>query len=136
MRTKIFEVGALVIAGWMASALGGCCGVGPDPDYSNVNDEGAVQFDPTTVGATETLSIPIEDSADVDETITSAKLVGPNASEFRIASTFPIFVPAGTSVQVDVVFAPTDAGHAAATIEFQTEMMGPSPVDLVGDAEP
>ena len=122
----------LAISAGASVATVGCCGVAPAPDYDKMNKDGAVQFDPTQVGASETLTIPIKDTANVDETITAASLEGPGAGSFEVLSTFPIAVPAGTSVNVQVRFTPTTAGDATATLVLQTEGMGPSPVDLDG----
>jgi hypothetical protein len=122
----------LAISAGASIATVGCCGVAPASDYDKMNKDGAVQFDPTAVGASEVLTIPIKDTANVDETITAASLEGPGAGSFEVVSTFPIPVPAGTAVNVQVRFTPSAAGDTTATLVLQTEGMGPSPVDLDG----
>jgi hypothetical protein len=110
--------------------IGGGCGVGPAPGPNNQN--GTVTFDAEKVGASEELPVPFEDSADVTDTITSATITGPDAAAFEVISTFPMTVPAGTQVMVGIRFAPEHAGSSTATLVLETQMMGPSPVDLEG----
>jgi Abnormal spindle-like microcephaly-assoc'd, ASPM-SPD-2-Hydin len=134
MTKSLLKVGAmLAMLVAVTATLAGCsCGVAPASNYKNVNDQGAVQFDPTTVGTSEVLTIPMEDTVDTDEVITGASLTGPGAASFTVLTTFPMKVPAGSSVDVEVKFTPSAAGAASATLVFETEMMGPSPLDLEG----
>jgi hypothetical protein len=108
----------------------GGCGVGPAEGPNSGN--GSVTFDRTSVGASEVLPIPFQDSAFVDETITGASITGPDAAAFEVISTFPIAVPAGQSVEVQIRFSPTHEGDASATLVLETEEMGPSSVQLDG----
>jgi hypothetical protein len=131
VRTRTF---ALAIATAMAALHGiGCiggCGVAPVSGPNTKN--GAVTFDPVTVGQSEALTVPFEDSADVSETITGASITGPDAADFEVVSTFPIAVPAGESATVQIRFAPTHTGSSSATLVLDTAGMGPSPVELDG----
>ena len=110
--------------------IGGGCGVAPVPGPNS--DNGAVTFDDVTVGKAQRLSVPFQDSADVDETITGASITGPEAAEFTVVSTFPIAVPAGAQASVELEFVPKHSGSATATLVLETQGMGPSPVDLTG----
>ena len=129
MNTRVgLSVLALVVA---AAHLVGCgCGVGavPGPHIQN----GVVTFDPVSVGASQELSIPFQDSANTDETITGATVTGPDAAEFEVMSTFPIPIPAGGQMAVEIRFAPTHEGSSTATVVLQTQGMGPSPVQIQG----
>ncbi len=109
--------------------IGGGCGVGPAEGPDNQN--GTVTFS-AYMGSSEALSVPFEDSADVSDTITSASLTGPDAAAFEVLSTFPMAIPAGTQVTVQIRFTPEHTGSSTATLVLETQMMGPSPVDLEG----
>ena len=90
-------------------------------------------FGSTAVGTRETLGVPVQDSAPIDETITGVTLTGTGAAAFQVTTDFPLAVPAGTSALVAVQFAPTSAGMATATLVLQTASMGPSPIPLQGE---
>jgi hypothetical protein len=113
----------------MGCGLIGGCGVGPAPGPDN--QDGTVTFD-AAVGASQELPVPFQDSADVTDTITSASLTGPDAAAFEVLSTFPMTIPAGTQVTVKIRFAPEHTGDSTATLVLETEMMGPSSIDLDG----
>jgi hypothetical protein len=115
----------------LIGCIGGGCGVGP-VEGPNVQD-GAVTFDDVPVGSAQQLPVAFQDSADTNETITGATLSGANASEFKVISAFPMAVPAGQQVTVQIEFAPTVEGAASATLTLETEKMGPSPVQLAGN---
>jgi hypothetical protein len=114
------------------------CGVAPVPGDNSptayVSDAGVVTFDPVSPGATALFSVAVQDSANVDETITGATLTGPGADAFDVASSFPILVPAGQQALVAVRFAPVAAGTFSAQLVLQTAHMGPSPVALSGSS--
>ncbi len=117
-----------------ALLLTGCpCGVGPVPSANVVN--GVVTFDPVTVNTQEQLTIPFQDSADVSETILSASLSGPDAADFEVLTPFPVPIPAGSEVMLEIQFTPSHTGSASATLVLQTKEMGPSPVQLQGTGE-
>ncbi len=115
----------------VALDLVGCgCGVLPAPGPNS--DDGVVTFDSVAVGSSQQLEIPFEDSTDTDETIESVSITGPDAAAFTVVATYPIPLPAGSKVSLEIQFAPTHAGAASATLTLQTENMGPSPVQLAG----
>jgi Abnormal spindle-like microcephaly-assoc'd, ASPM-SPD-2-Hydin len=115
----------------VALHLVGCsCGVGAAPGPNDNN--GVVTFDPVTVGSTQQLQIPFQDSADTDEVIDGATITGPDATAFSVIAKYPIPLPAGTQVSLEIQFAPTHTGTSSATLTLQTQNMGPSPVQLEG----
>jgi len=130
---KTIKMGWVAMGLAVSTAITGCCGIGPSPGDKNVMPDGTVQFPATQVGHAQVLTIPMQDSANVDETITSATLTGTDASSFVVLTTFPLHVPAGTAVDVTVEFVPSSPGTSSATLVLQTAAMGPSPVDLEGD---
>lgn len=123
---------------WFVASLmvfiAGCgCGVGPVPTRSStasVESDGTVTFDPISVGRTETFSIPVRESADTDETIVSARANG----DFDVLSTFPIYVPRGSAVTIEVAFTPTRSGMHSSVLELDTAKMGTSRVAMKGHA--
>ncbi|HEX8793556.1 MAG TPA: hypothetical protein VF765_21585 [Polyangiaceae bacterium] len=96
---------------------------------------GVVTFQPIQAGGFEDFEITVRDSADTDETILGATLVGDGAGAFAVHATFPLDVPAGHGVALDVEFAPASAGTFDAQLVLQTAKMGPSPVPLVGSTD-
>lgn len=66
------------------------------------------------------------------ETIQSASLTGGGAGPFQIVSHFPIDVPKGQDVTVEVQFTPSSTGTFAADLLLQTAKMGTSQISLVG----
>jgi hypothetical protein len=116
----------------LTCAAGCGCGVGAVPsstgDTANVAADGTVVFNSIAVGATETFSIPVKESADTDETIVMANVSG----AFKVLSTFPIYVPRGGSVNVEVSFTPVAAGEASSDLVLETAKMGSSHVPLTG----
>lgn len=120
-----------------AAALAGCtCGVAPDSGDPHLDAQGAFVFDDTKVGASETLSISVHETADgTDETITAADITGDDSSAFRVVSRLPIYVPAGQSVDVEIEFSPAREGSFEAQLVLDTEKMGPSPITLEGTGE-
>ncbi len=116
----------------------GGCGVGATPTEGDagaaatVSAAGVVTFEPILAGSSEDFEVTVRDSADTDETILGATLVGGGAGAFAVLATFPLNVPAGQGVPIDVQFAPDSAGTFDAQLVLQTAKMGPSPVPLVG----
>lgn len=80
-------------------------------------------------------TIPIQDTADTDETLLGVSVTGTNAADFTVQSTFPISVPAGTSQSLSVQFVPTNLGFETATLQLETESMGTSSITLQGYGE-
>ena len=116
------------------ATVAGCakppCGVLADPGYTN--DAGVFTFAPIAAGQAEVLGIPIVDSVDASETLTGAHFSGTDAAAFTMQSTFPMAMPAGTSVDVQVRFAPLHAGMSSGQLILDTAGMGPSPIALEG----
>jgi hypothetical protein len=128
--------GALLIAlGAALDGAAGCCGVGTAPGYTGLNDAGAVQFT-AVVGSSQTLMIPVQDTANTDETINGAGVSGSGAAEFKVLSAFPIAVPAGAPVNVQVQFTAEAPGEVSATLVLQTAGMGDSKIPLDGLGTP
>ncbi|HVY45479.1 MAG TPA: hypothetical protein VHB21_06345 [Minicystis sp.] len=128
-----------------SACLSGCigfgCGAGPVPtqkhagDTATVDRDGVVVYDPTDVGDAKRFAIPVKDTADVDEVLVGATVAGEDADAFEVRATFPIDMPAGATVHVEVEFHPKRAGTASAELLIQTQDMGVSPaIDLTGDA--
>jgi hypothetical protein len=135
MRSFLRGVGFLGAVAVMTTYLVGCgCGVGPSAGPNN--DNGVVTFPDTATGSQEQLQIPFQDSADTDETIMGATITGPDAAAFTVIAKYPVPLPAGTQVNLEIQFAPTHLGTSTATLVLQTENMGPSPVQLQGTAVP
>jgi hypothetical protein len=129
-----FRLGLSAIMVTAAFHTIGCCGVAAAPDANVVN--GVVTFDPVVLGASEQLPIPfMETKSDTSETILSATISGPDADAFQVMTTFPLAVPANEDVSVQILFTPTHAGNASATLVLNTQAMGPSPVQLAGTGE-
>jgi hypothetical protein len=108
------------------------CGIGLPPDVTS--DGGLRGFSNVPLGTSITVNVPIQDSADVDETVTGSSLTGSDAAAFKVLSTFPMSVPAGTSIMVSVQFTPAHVGASTANLILETAMMGPSPITLQGTA--
>ena len=136
MKNVRAKFAALAVAAVVAAAhtMGCGCGVAAAPGPHDQN--GTVTFDAVALGSSQQLSIPFQDSADVDETITGATVEGADAAAFEVVSTFPIAVPAGEQASVVIRFAPTHTGDSQATLVLQTANMGPSPVPLDGTGVP
>jgi hypothetical protein len=130
LRSVLTVVGMVVAA---AQLVGCGCGVGPSVGPNN--DNGVVTFAAAKVGTSEKLSVPFQDSANVDETITGAQITGADADAFTVLTTFPLALPAGSEQDVEIQFSPTEPGPASATLTLQTMNMGPSPVQLAGTGE-
>jgi hypothetical protein len=114
------------------------CGVGPVLDQDGgaaVNDAGVVTFDAIPAGTSATFAVAVKDSADVSETLLGATISGANADAFVVMSSFPVDVPAGQSVLVQVLFAPPASGTFTAQLVLMTEKMGPSYVQLQGTGQ-
>jgi len=129
---------AAVVLPVAATQFGCSCGMGPDggSGAAHVDASGALVFDRLPVGETAIFHLTVKDSANVHERILGASFSGLNAGEFAVTGTYPIDVPAGTSVTLDVSFVPTMAGQAQATLLVQTEDMGISPIQVSGTAAP
>jgi hypothetical protein len=133
----LFAAVVLPIAALQTGCIGGC-GIGavsdaPDGGTSGATvSNGEVTFEATHVSSSATIELPVKDSADVHETILGASFSGPDAAAFRVVGTYPIDVPAGHSVLLQVTFAPTHVGPASATLMVQTEEMGVSPIQVSG----
>ncbi len=115
----------------------GCCGVSADPMGAHnavgvVASDGSVHFNGIQVGTAESFQIPVRETANTNETLVSATLTGTGAASFRVLSQFPIDVPEGQDVTVDVQFAPTGADTFDAQLSLQTAKMGTSQIPLVG----
>jgi hypothetical protein len=126
------RLGLAVLAVMAAAHTIGCgCGVAAAPGPNSQN--GMVTFDTVTLGSSEQLTVPFQDSnPNASETITGATITGPDATAFEVISTFPMDIAAGTQVSVEIRFAPTHAGSSSATLVLETQEMGPSPVQLEG----
>ena len=115
------------------------CGVGPAYDHDggtvSVDDAGVVTFDAVQVGNAVDEQLEVKDSADVSETILGATITGSGADAFQVTSTFPIAVPAGQAVRVDIRFTPPSLGDYSATLVLQTMKMGPSSIPLEGSGD-
>ena len=127
----------LVSAIAMLGAAGCGCGVAADPAGTTsaagtVDSNGTVHFTAIASGTTESFPIPIKETAATSETIASASLTGSGASSFQILAQFPIDVPDGKDVTVEVEFAPPIAGSFEAELLLATSKMGTSQVPLVG----
>lgn len=135
---------------WLRSVLGvvallglaDCgCGVGADPGGARssagvVQADGSVHFTAIAPGTVESFPIPVRESADTTETIQSASVTGSAADSFQILSQFPIDVPKGQDVTVEVQFNPVAAGTFVAALMLQTAKMGTSQVLLFGTSTP
>lgn len=130
----------LAFAASLVLGLADCsCGVGadsgaPPSDAGTIASDGSAHFTTIASGATETFPIPVKESADTNETIVSASLSGSGAAAFQILAQFPLQVPEGQDVPVNVQFAPTAAGVFEAQLLLQTAKMGTSQISLVGTA--
>jgi hypothetical protein len=136
----------VAVAAVGAASLPGClgpgdgCGVGAVPTMgdagtaASVSADGVVTFQTIPAGTSEDFQVTVRDSANTDETILSATLVGAGADAFKVVAKFPVYVPAGHGVPIDVQFVPPSASTFYAQLVLQTANMGPSPVSLVGSA--
>ena len=123
----------------MSVSMAGCmCGAAAVPTSEKgkgaiVDHDGVVVYDQTPVGETVSFEIPVKDTADVDETIVSASITGEDADAFEIHARFPMDMPGGETVHVEVEFHPTKSGKASAELLIQTRDMGVSPaIELTG----
>ena len=118
----------------------GGCGIGAVPDSppdggpvaAQVDGSGALIFQPTPVGTSSTFELRVKDSAYTHETILGATFSGPGAADFTVVGGYPIEVPAGAMVTLQVSFTPTQVGEVAATLMVQTRDMGVSPITVTG----
>ena len=106
------------------------CGLVVQPGA--MTDGGFVAFYGVQLGTSTTVNVPIQDSADVDETVTGSALNGSDAAAFKVLSTFPMSLPAGTALSVTVEFTPQHTGTSNANLVLETANMGPSPIPLEG----
>ena len=107
------------------------CGVNPiqsSGDTADVAADGTVIFKPIAVGQSATFAMPAKESADTDETLVSVRATG----AFQVVSSFPMYVPKGETVHIDVVFAPTAAGETTGELTLDTAKMGSMHVALKG----
>ena len=118
----------------------GGCGIGAvagsDGDggeaVAQVDGSGEVVFQPTPIGVASTFQLSVKDSAYTHETILGASFSGAGADAFTVVGVYPIDVPAGAEVTLQVSFAPTQVGAATATLMVQTRDMGVSPIAVTG----
>ncbi len=129
-------LGASFLVG-QASCTG--CAAAADPDGASnaagiVASDGSVHFTTIPSGGMESFPIPVQESADTNETIVSASLTGSGASSFQIQSQFPLALPNGQDVAVEVEFAPTAVVTVDAALLLETAKMGTSQILLFGTA--
>lgn len=108
------------------------CGVAPTPstgETATVEADGTVVFNPLAVGKTASFTMSIRESADTDETIVGGHSTN---SAFKILTPFPIYVPRGEAVQVEVSFTPSESGTVSSDLGLDTAKMGTSHVALKG----
>jgi len=99
-----------------------------------MTDGGFVAFS-APVGASQTVNVPLVDSnVSANETVTGSTLTGSDAAAFKVLSTFPMSLPAGTNISVSVEFTPQHGGTSTASLILDTVNMGPSPISLEGTA--
>ena len=98
-------------------------------------------FGTVDVGSTASLALSVENAAGATLTVDSARVQGADASEFAVASTFPVTVAASSSGALDLTYAPTTEGSATAsiTVYSRLDVNGSSQsieqtVDLTGSA--
>ena len=108
------------------------CGVAPTPstgETATVEADGTVVFKPIAIGTTVRFSMPIRESADTDETI-----IGGHSTNgaFKVLTPYPIYVPRGETVQVEVSFTPSENGTVSSDLGLDTAKMGTSHVALKG----
>ena len=106
----------------------GCSAGGLIPGYS---DAGTVLFNALPVGQSEVLEIPIQGGEGV-ETFTSASVMGTDAAVFQVLTAFPLTIPSGASITVEVQFTPAQTGIASASLVLDTPSMGDSLIPLQG----
>src|ERR1700733_10654650 len=93
-------------AAFCALCANGCsaqCGLITQPGA--MSDGGFIAFS-APLGSSTTVNVPIQDSADADETVTGSALNGSDVAAFKVLSTFPMSLPAGTGLAVTVQFTP------------------------------
>jgi hypothetical protein len=135
-RFRAALVSSLVAAAVVVTS--GCmCGASAVPTHEQgkgavVEADGTVVYEHTTIGDSVKFDIPVRDTADVSETLMSARITGADADAFDVHATFPIDMPAGKTVHVEVTFHPTKTGEATAELVIETQAMGPSPIELTG----
>jgi hypothetical protein len=114
-----------------SAGCGGTCGLILQP---GMTDAGVVAFS-APYGSTTTVVVPIQDSnVNANETVTGATLTGTDAAAFKVLSTFPESLAAGSSLSVTVLFTPQHTGASSATLVLDTATMGASPISLEGTA--
>jgi hypothetical protein len=103
----------------------------------------SVTWGSTLVCDNAVFSIPISnDSNNVPITLTSARIIGVNASDFALSTRTPLVIPAGKTDTVQVNFIPSDSGSRAAQVIFNFNLprlgdgSGPSDtVNLLGTGD-
>ena len=125
----------ILAAAFCAAYATGCAATcGPIPEPGFMTDGGFVAFS-APVGASQTVNVPLVDSnVTANETVTGATLTGTDAAAFKVLSTFPMSLPAGTNISVAVEFIPQHGGTSTASLILDTANMGPSPIPLEGTA--
>jgi hypothetical protein len=86
-------------------------------------------------GDSVTFDVPIHDTADVDETLLGATVGGADADQFEVHAKFPMDMPAGNVVHIEVEFHPTRTGSFDAELLVQTQAMGVGPIDITASAD-
>ncbi len=126
----VLASGFAAASGLGCGPVGGGCGVVADPSF--VDDAGVVAFNPTSLGASDNVIIPIVATADQPETITAAAFTGTGAGAFQLYSVLPLTIPAGGSANLEVGFTPAAAGSSSAAIVLEVVGMGEWPILLQG----
>jgi hypothetical protein len=76
-------------------------------------------------GTTEAFAIPVKETADTSETIQDASLIGGAAASFKVLFYFPIAVPNGQDVTIEVQFASSNLPTFEAELMLQTARWAP-----------
>ena len=133
-RMRAFPLLALASSSVLAVLSSGCgrqCGIGLEPS-GVVSKNGSVDFGSVTVGQSQQQSVAVVDMLGSAETITQARISGPNRSDFQVLTTFPLAVPLDGGTSIVIQFAPGQTGGASAELTLTTDVNMPMEAPMSG----
>ena len=84
-------------------------------------DPGPIDFGSATVGASVNASLIISNTGDADLHVTAPALSGPNAADFKLASSLPAAITPDTAATLQLQCKPSDLGIRTAKLAFTTD---------------
>lgn len=115
--TEGFEQASLTITSNASPTSVSITGTGVAPHFSTTPSP-TLTFVATQVGSTRSATVTLTNSGGFDLTITAINTSGANPGDFTFSPAVPITVPKNSTVNLNVVFAPSINGAESATFSF------------------